>query len=56
MERIIEVAQTKIVDIRGYMANSSVDCASGTCDGKGCITSDEVLTKELEKVSDDFFS
>ncbi|WP_155683831.1 hypothetical protein [Dickeya poaceiphila] len=57
MERIIEVAPTKISEIRGYMANSGVDCASGTCDCGGglSISSEEVLTKELEEISEDFF-
>lgn len=58
MERIIEVAPTKISDIRGYMANSGVDCASGTCDcGGGLgISAEEVLAKELQEISEEFFN
>ncbi|WP_330984643.1 MULTISPECIES: hypothetical protein [Enterobacterales] len=55
MERIVEVTQTKISEIRGYMANSSVDCASGTCDCGGFISAEEVLTQELEEISAEFF-
>lgn len=32
MNRIIDVPETKVEQIRGYMANSGQDCASGTCD------------------------
>lgn len=61
MERIVEVAPDKISEIRGYMANSGRDCASGTCDcggggGGGFISAEDFLTKELEEVSADFFS
>ncbi|MCL6407260.1 hypothetical protein [Dickeya dadantii] len=59
MERIIEVAPSKISDIRGYMANSGVDCASGTCDcgGGGInISSEEVLIKELQEITEEFFN
>ncbi|WP_456311414.1 hypothetical protein [Serratia proteamaculans] len=56
MERIVEVAPDKISEIRGYMANSGVDCASGTCDCGGGISSEDFLIKELEEVSADFFS
>ncbi|MGG5965110.1 hypothetical protein ACQSED_26530 [Salmonella enterica] len=64
MNRIIEVPATKIEIIRGYMANSGQDCASGTCDsgaggggfgGGGWITSEELLNKELHEISDSFF-
>ncbi|EGJ3155048.1 hypothetical protein IGV49_004692 [Salmonella enterica subsp. enterica serovar Newport] len=62
MNRIIEVPATKIEKIRGYMANSGQDCASGTCDsgagglgGGGWITSEELLNKELYEISDSFF-
>lgn len=59
MIRIIEVPQNKISEIRGYMANSGQDCASGTCDhGQGgghCSDSDELLTRAFEEVSADFF-
>ncbi|MCT4708777.1 hypothetical protein MUA04_00810 [Enterobacteriaceae bacterium H11S18] len=58
MERIVEVAPSKISEIRGYMANSGKDCASGTCDcgGGPYISADDQLTKELEEVSAEFFS
>lgn len=32
MERIIEIEETRINKIRGYMANSTRDCGSGTCE------------------------
>lgn len=56
MERIVEVSPTKISEIRGYMANSGVDCASGTCDSGACISSDDILTLEFDKVTEDFYS
>lgn len=55
MERIVEVQATKISEIRGYMANSGQDCASGTCDCTvGCI--DEALLKEFAEVDELFYS
>ncbi|WP_432413248.1 hypothetical protein [Pantoea allii] len=61
MERIVEVAPDKISEIRGYMANSGQDCASGTCDCGGggfgnSISAEDFLIKELEEVSAEFFS
>lgn len=62
MERIVEVAPDKISEIRGYMANSGQDCASGTCDSRGGggmglrINAEDLLIKELEEISADFFS
>ncbi|HFE7523763.1 TPA: hypothetical protein ACGAD2_004419 [Salmonella enterica subsp. enterica serovar Newport] len=62
MNRIIEVPTTKIEQIRGYMANSGQDCASGTCDsgaggigGHHHITSEDLLIKELSEISESFF-
>lgn len=65
MNRIIDVPETKVEQIRGYMANSGQDCASGTCDsgagggfggGGGWVTSEDVLIKELYEISDSFFN
>ncbi|WMY72476.1 hypothetical protein RHD99_13370 [Buttiauxella selenatireducens] len=57
MERIVEVTSKKISEIRGYMANSGKDCASGTCDcgGGPYISAEDILIKELEEVSEEFF-
>lgn len=39
MDRIIEVDEGRMQKIRGYMANSTRDCQSGTCDMQlSCIT------------------
>lgn len=55
MERIVEVKETKITEIRGYMANSGQDCASGTCDcTAGSV--DETLLKEFTEVDELFYS
>ncbi|KQN53519.1 MULTISPECIES: hypothetical protein [unclassified Erwinia] len=58
MERIIEVRESRIQEIRGYMANSGKDCASGTCDhgwDSKSINAEDVVCNALESIDDNFF-
>ncbi len=54
--RIIEINDTKVQEIRGYMSNSTKTCATGTCICGGChMKIDEAIEKALSDIPEEFF-
>lgn len=58
MNRIINIIQDKIQEIRGYMAATTKSCATGTCVGQGCGCHNKFALpteKVFKEISEEFY-